>query len=408
MMKTDTNKDRTDMRESSVTELILKGIDISESPGIAIFGVTDTVHMYYANKAFLNIFGYTKKEYEECAATFLNRLKYEHGRDLVLSAKEGFFRVGETKEVTFAYYTKKSEKINASVEVTFLEKREEELVFYCVMKETEVFPLVSLRDPRIAEKLNPWLQDGQIEVFLQPKFSLMTRKAIGAEGLARWINSDGVVIMPADFIPALEKAGCIIELDFYIYEKVLKAMKHWKKKGLKLLPVSVNFSRAHIRNESFVTRICSLAEQYGVDRDFIEIEITESMLSDDDDKMRQDMVQLQRAGFKVDMDDFGTGYSSLNMLLTAPIDIVKVDKSFLDNITHSKKNRDYVNHLVNLIKVADKEVIFEGVETEHQAQILKNYGYTQAQGFLFGEAIPVPEFAKKYMNQESQWKVCTT
>jgi sensor c-di-GMP phosphodiesterase-like protein len=109
------------------------------------------------------------------------------------------------------------------------------------------------------------------------------------------------------------------------------------------------------------------------------------------------MRKLRESGFKIDIDDFGMGYSSLSVLMDAPVDIVKVDKVFIDEIGTSERSREYINRICNLIQSTDKEIIFEGVETEQQAQILSESGHRMAQGWLFEKAIPVAEFEKKYL-----------
>ena len=109
------------------------------------------------------------------------------------------------------------------------------------------------------------------------------------------------------------------------------------------------------------------------------------------------MRKLREQGFKVDIDDFGTGYSSLSVLIDAPVDIVKVDKVFIDNIDSNERSREYINQICNLIRSTRKEIIFEGVETEQQAQILARSGHTMAQGWLFDKAIPVGDFESKYL-----------
>lgn len=263
-------------------------------------------------------------------------------------------------------------------------------------------------EQQVAGSIHEAIRSGEVELFLQPKFSLMTRRIIGAEALARWRQKDGTFKLPMEFIPVLEKVGYIVELDFYMYEEVLKSMRRWRDEGKLLVPVSVNFSRRHIQNEDFVKQIGVLAETYDIEPGLIEIEITESSISDNNQKMLEDLSRLQEQGFKVDIDDFGTGYSSLNMLLNAPVDTVKVDKSFLRNIDKSEKERRYIDRLAHLINAAEKEIIFEGVETEHQARILTECGYTMAQGYLFGKPMPAEEFDKTYMVQERRYAVSGT
>lgn len=253
------------------------------------------------------------------------------------------------------------------------------------------------REQKIANELNSAINSGLIEMFLQPKFSMETMEVIGAEALARWRNVDGTYIMPGEFITVLEKVGYIDELDFYIYEQVLDTLVDWKNRGKKLMPISVNFSRQHVRSADYVDKIIELAKQKGVSPEFVEIEITESCFGDDLDKLFRDMSKLQEAGFRIDIDDFGVSYSTLGVLLNAPVDMVKIDKSFIDEITSSEKERVYVKNICQLISTMDKDLIFEGVETKEQAQILCEIGYTKAQGWLFDKALPLSVFNEKYM-----------
>lgn len=249
----------------------------------------------------------------------------------------------------------------------------------------------------IAIELLPAIKNGNIELFLQPKFSLDTREIIGAEALSRWRNSDGSYKLPYEFISILENVGYIVELDFFIYEQVLKTLLKWKNKGMRMLPISINFSRQHNNYSSFVGKITEMADQYGIDRNLLEIEITESSFTKDINVMFTNMKKLRENGFKIDIDDFGMGYSSLSVLLDAPVDIVKLDKVFIDNIVASTQAREYVNQICSLINSTNKEIIFEGVETERQAEILCRCGHRMAQGWLFDKALSVKDFENKYM-----------
>ena len=145
------------------------------------------------------------------------------------------------------------------------------------------------REQKIANELNSAINSGLIEMFLQPKFSMETMEVIGAEALARWRNVDGTYIMPGEFITVLEKVGYIDELDFYIYSQVLDTLVDWKNRGKKLLPISVNFSRQHVRQADYVDKIIALAKEREVDPSFVEIEITESCFGDDLDKLFDDL-----------------------------------------------------------------------------------------------------------------------
>ncbi len=253
------------------------------------------------------------------------------------------------------------------------------------------------REQKIANELSSAIESGLIEMFLQPKFSMETMEVIGAEALARWRNPDGTYIMPGEFISVLEKVGYIDELDFYIYDQVLKTLSDWKMAGKRIIPVSVNFSRQHVRSGEYVDKIIEMAKEYEVSPEYIEIEITESCFGDNIDKLFRDMSKLQEAGFRIDIDDFGVSYSTLGVLLNAPVDVVKIDKTFIDEIETDERERMYVKNICQLISTMDKDLIFEGVETKQQAQILCEIGYTKAQGWLFDKAIPVTVFNEKYM-----------
>lgn len=253
-------------------------------------------------------------------------------------------------------------------------------------------------DQAIASQIWNAINSGAIELFLQPKFDLYTRKIIGAEALTRWRNPDGSYKLPYEFISVLENVGYITQVDLYIYEQVLKYLKKWKEEGKPLIPISVNFSRKHNNRPNFVDNVNALAEMYGVEKSLIEIEVTESCFTQDVKNFFSNMRRLRDEGFKIDIDDFGTGYSSLSVLIDAPVDIVKVDKVFIDNIENDEKSRAYIAQICNLIQSTSKSIIFEGVETEEQAKILLGSGHSMAQGWLFDKAIPVDEFEKKYLS----------
>ena len=260
-----------------------------------------------------------------------------------------------------------------------------------------------LYEQSICNELHSALKNRQIEMFLQPKFHLEKRVIIGAEALARWRNLNGTYKMPFEFIPVLEKVGYIDELDFFIYEEVLKTLEKWGRDGKRLLPVSVNFSQHHISQPKFVESIIETANKYDVNKKYVEIEITESCFSGDIQTLFTVMERLRNEGFMVSIDDFGIGYSTLSVLMKAPVDIVKIDKSFIDNIEQNKKERDFVTTMCSLINTAKKDIIFEGVETDAQAAILCESGYTKAQGWLFDKAMPLSSFESKYMyNEDSE------
>lgn len=258
------------------------------------------------------------------------------------------------------------------------------------------------QEQKIISQLRTAIDEGFIEMFLQPKFSITTRQVIGAEALSRWRNVDGSYKFPTEFIGILEKTGYIGELDFYIYELALRLIRKWLDEGYEPIPISVNFSRINNSDTCFTEKIISLAEKYNVDRKYIELEITESAFTENSKSLLLNMKHLRERGFKVDIDDFGIGYSSLSLLLDAPIDVVKVDKYFVDSIDNSSLHKEYLRQMCLLINTTKKEIIFEGVETEDQAEFLNACGFDSAQGWLFDKAICVDEFENKYLKK----KIC--
>lgn len=270
---------------------------------------------------------------------------------------------------------------------------------YCIYSE-------ELRQQRnyeqtIAGEIQNAIKNNRIEVFFQPKFSLQTKELIGAEALARWVMPDGTYRYPADFVPILEKTGHVTDLDFCIYTNVLQALHDWKKAGERLVPISINFSKNNRSFAKFDERISRLAEQYGVEGKYIEIEVNEEMLLSEKDGTSESIRDLQNRGFQITLDDFGSGSESLSMLINAPVNIVKIGRSFLQRIGQSEMEQNYVRCMCDMISAVKKEAVFEGVETQEQADFLAGCGFTTAQGYLFERPIPLPEFENKYLKENN-------
>lgn len=252
-----------------------------------------------------------------------------------------------------------------------------------------------MREIAMLHMIEEAIDNSEFCLYLQPKFSLETGKLVGAEGLSRWQKPDGEVVMPADFIPPLEKSGKIVQLDFYMYEMVLRLQRRWKNAGYPVVPISVNLSRHHIKDEQLVEKLVSLLEIYGIDSSLVEIEITESAFIEDQTALIELMKVIKEQGFGVSIDDFGTGYSSLSMLTELPADIVKLDKEFLRH-SDSDITKGMLNNVIRLIKDNRMDVVCEGVEIEEQAEFLAKAGCDVGQGYYFSKPMPVAEFEKLY------------
>ena len=269
-------------------------------------------------------------------------------------------------------------------------------------REIEVFE-DGLRETRVEEQqiiaeFYEALYRADFEVFLQPKFDLLTREVYGAEALSRWRKPDGHVYYPQKYIDVLEKIGYITELDFYIYEEVLKLMTKWRQQHKREMVVSVNFSGRHFDGDGkdFLNRITTITNKYIIEPKYIEIEITEGVIAKNHEGLLRCLNLLREKGFRVSIDDFGTGYSSLFVLTEIPADVVKFDKSFMDKEIN-QRNVAMIKAMGEMVSVAEKDIIFEGIETEEQCQTLVECGFKYGQGYLCNKPVSVVNFEKLYL-----------
>ena len=245
------------------------------------------------------------------------------------------------------------------------------------------------------------LSRNDFQMYLQPKFMLRDGRIYGAEALARWKKPNGAVLPPGMFLEPLEKIGYVTELDFYIFEELLKTMQSWIEEGIEPLVVSTNFSGRHFEQDGqdFVDRIQMLLDKYIVPAKYIEIEITEGVFIKNKEVLNYCLDKLRETGFSIAIDDFGTGYSSLSVLTDIPVDVVKMDKSFIDK-ADSKKQRELITEIGKLIQIAGKDVIFEGIETAEQRDFLSTSGFSHGQGYLCNKPLPADEFKKIYLKDQ--------
>lgn len=247
---------------------------------------------------------------------------------------------------------------------------------------------------QIEKEMTNALENGEFKVYLQPKFDLLTKKMVGAEALVRWVKEDGTVIYPDEFIPVFEKNGFICQLDFYMLEHVCKMLRRRLGQGKYCLPVSVNQSRVLLNSDTYTTDVAFVLNSYNTPPDLIELELTERIFSNSLDEMADMMSVLKKLGIKWSIDDFGTGYSSLNLLKKLPVDIIKIDKAFLDETETSNVSKIIIRKTVELTQELDKMVVCEGVETEEQANYLKAIHCDVAQGYLYARPMPMEAFEK--------------
>ena len=250
---------------------------------------------------------------------------------------------------------------------------------------------------KILPIFNDSFKNENIHVYLQPKICSETQKVVGAEALSRLVDKDGKLISPALFIPALEKTGKIVDLDFYVLRFILKLIRSWIDKGIEPVTISFNLSRIHFFSDSLVDDIIKLTERYNVPPKYIEIEVTESVFFEEENIIIDKVEKLRDYGFKVSVDDFGAGYSSLNLIGVLPVDIIKLDKGFVKDSLKTKRGNDVIKGLIKILNEIELDIVCEGVETKEEEFIISNYGCKEIQGFLYDRPIPVDEFEKKYL-----------
>ena len=240
------------------------------------------------------------------------------------------------------------------------------------------------------------IKNKEFQVYLQPKVDAVTEKLVGAEALIRRVKNNAV-IFPDEFIPLYEKLGLIIQLDLFVMEQVCILLQKWNKKGI-YLPISVNESPKHLMNEEHGKDLLNLLNTYHVSPNFIELEVTEGAVIQDIKIAKKAQKRMHNLGFLTSMDDFGVGYSSFSMLRSIPIDILKIDKSFLDGLL---KHRRYQIILESIIDMAHKlriKTVMEGVETREEVEYLKEIGCDILQGYFFDKPLSISKFEEKYFS----------
>lgn len=235
------------------------------------------------------------------------------------------------------------------------------------------------------------IKDESFVILYQPQISLTTANVCGYEALVRMKDN---AYYPGQFIPVAEMSGLIIDVDRIVTKKVVQQLAVWKQRGERLVPVAINFSAVQLRDEGYIDFLLDLLRENDVPPTYVKIEITESLLLDDEEGVNELFARLVAEGIPVALDDFGTGYTSLSSVATMPAEIVKIDKSLVDEYAVRGKER-FLDNLVRLVHDLDKQIIVEGVETSDQLKICHKLGCDVVQGYFFSRPLP-PEEAAAY------------
>ena len=236
------------------------------------------------------------------------------------------------------------------------------------------------------------LSDGRITYHLQPQVDMETGEIIGAEALTRWIDKDGSLISPATFIPALEESGFVVTLDKFIWQGVASWLRKRIDRGLRVVPVSLNVSRVDIRACDVAEHMGALAAQYNLPPELMRIEITETAYTGESEAVDKLTADLHTRGFSTYMDDFGTGQSTLAMLKNVNVDVIKLDRAFVPTDRDQGRSTQIISSMLEMAQSLHLPVEVEGVETNEQANMLRQMGARYAQGFLYYRPMPAKDF----------------
>ena len=258
-----------------------------------------------------------------------------------------------------------------------------------------------LWERKVENDMDKALENHEYKVYLQPKYSVDNEKLAAAEALVRWVHPTEGLIAPYKFIPIFERNGFIIKLDDYMIAEVAKLQAGWIAQGKKIVPISVNVSRAHFTKENLAEHICEIVDSYKVPHEAIELELTESAFFDDKQTLIGIVNKMKSYGFAVSMDDFGAGCSSLNSLKELPIDVVKLDAEFFRGNDEEGKGKVIVSEAISLAKKLNMRIVAEGIETREQVDFLAENECDLIQGYYFAKPMPVEEFEVK-MNENEQ------
>lgn len=249
-----------------------------------------------------------------------------------------------------------------------------------------------MQEQMIVRDMEFALQEQQFVIYLQPVYNIEKNHIVSAEALVRWMHPTDGVISPGKFIPIFERNGFIVRLDRFVWESVCRFLHDRRQRGEEIVPVSVNVSRLNFYNRDLLEFLLGLLEKYDLEAYMLKLEVTESAYTDNPYQLCSIINSFREHGFPVLMDDFGSGFSSLNMLKNLPMDVLKIDMGFVQELESSERANIVMKGIVNLAKELNMGVIVEGVETKRQLDLLAAIGCDEIQGYYFSRPLPVQDF----------------
>lgn len=252
-----------------------------------------------------------------------------------------------------------------------------------------------MKEQRILDNMEEALKDNQFQVYYQPKHDAKTGKLVGAEALVRWIHPVYGFMSPAEFIPLFEKNGFISSVDLFVLKKVCQDLKDWQKQGISIVPISVNASRKDIMHTNFLEHVKAALKSADLSPKYLHMEITETVFIEDVEILTPIIQEARDYGMQMELDDFGSGFSSLSLLTSLPLDVIKLDMSFVRNIM---KQKMIIENIINICHGLNCKMVAEGVETDEQLAILNEMNCDVIQGYYFSKPLPSDGFREYIEN----------
>lgn len=248
------------------------------------------------------------------------------------------------------------------------------------------------------------LKRSEFEVYYEPKVAIKTGKIVGAEALVRWNHPEMGRVSPGEFIPMAEEMGLIAPLGEWVLETACKQTKAWQAQGLGPLRVAVNVSARQFEQKNITERVSEILTETGLDPKYLELELTESLVLEDETAVFQAFNVWKTLGIRVAIDDFGTGYASLSYSKRFPFDVIKIDKSFIRNITEDRQNAAITIAIIQMAHCMNMTVVAEGVEDEQELAFLCAHDCDEIQGYFFSKALPKADF-EALLKSGKRWEL---
>ncbi|TKJ64387.1 GGDEF domain-containing response regulator [Pseudomonas sp. CFBP13506] len=259
---------------------------------------------------------------------------------------------------------------------------------------TEDMNLRAQHQQNLESAIRQALERDEFVLHYQPKLALKSGQIVGAEALIRWFQPRSGWVNPTDFIPVAEDSGLIVRLTQWVLRQACEQVQSWNAMGLPALPVSVNISAIDFRQRDFIDNLATILKETGLPAHQLELEITESVLMQNVDDTVETLHKIKAMGVRLALDDFGTGYSSLSYLRRFPIDVLKIDQSFVRGLNVNSQDAQLISAIIAMGKSLELNIIAEGVETAEQLDFLRAQDCEEGQGFLFSKAVPAKDFAQ--------------